>query len=213
MNFGFNSNVRIGEAVYHVQTEDRGPAHPFLDTIVYESGRVVYKRSTSYENFANALPESEDLAEQLHERLAQQHRDVIAELEAGTLELRGKSKARPETGDSEFADGIDVRLMNSATWYAAGRATLEIELRRKNSKQLLADAEVEAFLEREKERAYCAIAQTDSAGQATLRFAMPSNAAEGTSLVIRATDGVLYGDLRFRLKAKDATKIPAPALK
>ena len=52
MNFGFNSNVRVGDALYHVQTEDRGPSHPYLDTVVYEAGRVVYKRSTSYEDFA-----------------------------------------------------------------------------------------------------------------------------------------------------------------
>ena len=49
MNFGFNSNVRIGDAMYHVQTEDRGPSHPFLDTVVYMAGRVIYKRSTSYQ--------------------------------------------------------------------------------------------------------------------------------------------------------------------
>ncbi len=54
MNFGFNSNVRAGESLYHVQTEDRGPSHPFLDTVVYEAGRVIYKRSTSYADFATA---------------------------------------------------------------------------------------------------------------------------------------------------------------
>ncbi len=38
MNFGFNSNVRVGDVMYHVQTEDRGPSHPFLDTVVYHGG-------------------------------------------------------------------------------------------------------------------------------------------------------------------------------
>ena len=65
MNFGFNSNVRVGETLYHVQTEDRGPSHPFLDTVVYEAGRVVYKLSTSYQDFLNsATPEG--LEQQLH---------------------------------------------------------------------------------------------------------------------------------------------------
>ena len=83
MNFGFNSNVRIGDAVFHVQTEDRGPSHPFLDTVVYLAGRVIYKRSTSYEKFASGV-QAETLAQKLHERLALQHREVIAEL--GLLE-------------------------------------------------------------------------------------------------------------------------------
>ena len=213
MNFGFNSNVRVGDAIYHVQTEDRGPSHPYLDTVVYENGRVVYKRSTSYEKFANSVSKDQDLAEQLHERLSQQHREVIAQLEAGTLEPRGQKKSHSETQMVEQTDSLDVRLMNSGTWYAAGNATLEIELRRKNSQQTIADAEVEAFLEREKERAYCAIAQTDSAGKATLKFQRPSTASDGTSLVIRATDGSLYGELRFRLKAKDQGRVPAPVSK
>ena len=54
MNFGFNSNVNVGSTTYHVQTEDRGPSHPFLDTVVYLAGQVVYKRSTSYKDFATA---------------------------------------------------------------------------------------------------------------------------------------------------------------
>jgi hypothetical protein len=92
MNFGFNSNVRVGNATYHVQTEDRGPSHPFLDTVVYVAGRVVYKRSTSYEDFVGgAYPDSLD--QKLHDLLARQHRDVIAELEAGTIPVSVEEKA------------------------------------------------------------------------------------------------------------------------
>src|SRR5579862_7368742 len=94
MNFGFNSNVHVGGAVYHVQTEDRGPSHPFLDTVVYETGRVVYKRSTSYEDFAAAASKEGDLAKQLHERLSQQHREVIAQLEAGDSSAARRRKTK-----------------------------------------------------------------------------------------------------------------------
>src|SRR6202051_3626321 len=87
MNFGFNSNVRVEGVTYHVQTEDRGPSHPFLDTVVYQAGRVVHKRSTSYQDLAGSIADEGTLPRQLHERLAQQHRDVIAQLEAGALIL------------------------------------------------------------------------------------------------------------------------------
>src|SRR3984893_15584020 len=87
MNFGLNSNVRVDNALYHVQTEDRGPAHPFLDTVVYVAGRVVHKRSTSYQDFTGGAAEGEALANPLHKRLSVQHREVIAQLEAGTLAL------------------------------------------------------------------------------------------------------------------------------
>ncbi len=77
MNFGFNSNVRSRDKLYHVQTEDRGPSHPFLDTVVYEAGRVIYKRKISYEDFLQATS-AEDLPRLLKERIAQQHQQPAA---------------------------------------------------------------------------------------------------------------------------------------
>jgi hypothetical protein len=209
MNFGFNSNVRVGEAIYHVQTEDRGPSHPFLDTVVYLSGRVIYKRSTSYEQFASKL-EAKTLAQKLHERLAQQHREVIAGLEAGTLPSHANKKAQPAAEDAEMHEGLDLRLTNPNSWFAAGNVILEIELCNGNSKQRIGGAEVEACLEHERHRIPCAEMRTDAKGCATLKFPMPPNVAEGSSLVVRATDGSRFGELRFRLKSKPRDNTPAP---
>jgi hypothetical protein len=205
MNFGFNSNVRVGDALYHVQTEDRGASHPFLDTVVYKSGQVVFKRSASYEKFASGL-KGETLAEKLHEHLAQQHRHVIAQLEAGTLPLHTKEKVELAVAP----EGLDLRLLNPKTWLAAGNASLEIELTKKKTKQRVADADVEACLEYEKTRTPCAEERTDEKGCTTLKFLMPPNAVEGSSLVIRATDGSNTGEVRFRLKLKASENTPAP---
>jgi hypothetical protein len=225
MNFGFNSNVHARDAVYHVQTEDRGPSHPYLDTVVYETGRVVYKQSTSYEAFAATASHDANFAEQLHERLAQQHRDVIAQIEAGTLALSGGAKPQAEVPAARpsplprvtLNDGLDVRLMNPKTWLIPGGVTpqlsLEIELRRQYSGEAVADAEVEALLEHEKDRVHCGVEQTNADGRATLKFPMPAAASDGSSLVIRATDGSIYGELRFKLKAKHSRPAPVPVLK
>ena len=213
MNFGFNSNVRVESVTYHVQTEDRGPSHPFLDTVVYMAGRVVYKRSASYEQFASGT-EAGELAKKLHERLAQQHREVIAELEAGTLPIHGQKKAPPDTPGAaesgEAHEGLELRLMNPKTWLAAGNVILEIELRERNSEKRVGDADVEACLEHGKHRVPCADGCTDANGCATLKFPMPTNVAEGSSLVVRAADGSRCGELRFRLKPKPQDNTPAP---
>jgi len=215
MNFGFNSNVRVAEALYHVQTEDRGPSHPYLDTVVYEAGRVVYKQSTNYADFAANAAKDKELAQQLHEWLALQHRNVIAQLEAGTLALRGQEKplTEPLEEEDEADEGLDVRLANPKTWLASGNVTLEIQLRLRNSDEEVGDAEVEAYVERERERIHCIVAQTDAHGVAILRFPMPSEVTDGASLVIRATDGRLYGELRFRLKSIQPGTSHASALK
>jgi hypothetical protein len=209
MNFGFNSNVRVGDALYHVQTEDRGASHPFLDTVVYKSGQVVFKRSASYEKFASGV-EAESLAEKLHEHLARQHREVIAQLEGGTLPLHTKEKVELTAEDAGSPEGLDLRLVNPKNWLVGRNVTLEIELTKKNTQQLVGDADVEACLEYEKTRTPCAEGRTDDKGFATLKFPMPSDAVEGSSLVIRATDGSSSVEMRFRLKLKASEKAPAP---
>jgi hypothetical protein len=209
MNFGFNSNVRVGAAMYHVQTEDRGPSHPFLDTVVYVAGRVIYKRSTSYEQLARGMYPG-NLSKRLHEQLAKQHREVIAELEGGTLPIHGKKKAKPAAVNAATHDALALRLMNTKSCLTGGNVTLEIELCDRNSKKRIGDADVQACLEHEKQRVLCAESRTDPKGCATLKFSVPPDMADGSSLVVRATDGSCHGELRFRLKLKPRDKTPVP---
>ena len=210
MNFGFNSNVRVGNALYHVQTEDRGPAHPFLDTVVYVAGRVVHKRSTSYQDLTGGTAGGEVLANQLHERLSQQHREVMAQLEEGTLQLNELAAAPVKVAVVASSETLEVRLLNPKSWMEAGNAKLEVELRNKVSEMAIGGADVEAFLEADKKRSAPIRTRADAKGHATVSFPLPSAVAEGTALVIRATDGEHYAELRFRLKAKQDEKTPAP---
>jgi hypothetical protein len=208
MNFGFNSNVRVGDALYHVQTEDRGPSHPFLDTVVYMAGRVVHRRSTHYQDLTGSTAEGEALAQQLHERLARQHREVVVQLEAGTLRLNTRADASVQEDASAARESLDVHLLNPKSWLASGNATLHIELRRSGTAETIGAANVEVFLEAEKERSASIRAIADAKGRAALSFPLPSSVADGTALVIRATDGTLYGELRFLLKMRRPDTAP-----
>jgi hypothetical protein len=205
MNFGFNSNVRVDKGVYHVQTEDRGPAHPFLDTVVYLAGRVVHKRSTSYQDLIGGVLEPEALARHLRERISRQHREVVAQLEGGTLALNAATAPSPQVAEAVSRDGLEVHLVNPKSWLASGKATLEVELCRSGTAEAIGSANVELYLEADKMRSAPIRTVADDKGRATLSFAFPATVAEGTALVIRATDGDLYGELRFRLKAKQET--------
>ena len=207
MNFGFNSNVQVGNAIYHVQTEDRGPAHPFIDTVVYLSGRVMHKRSTNYEKYIKGTSEK-NLAQWLSNRVSQQHREVIAELEAGKLPASDKDKAA--SGPAGANASLELKLRNPQSWFAAGKITLEIELSDKNSKGAVAGADLQAYLEHDTDRTPCAETRSDTSGCATLQFPMPSALADGSFLVVRAAEGTRYGELRFRMKAKPRENAPAP---
>jgi hypothetical protein len=98
MSFGFNSNVRVGDVVYHVQTEQRGADGAVLDTVVYIAGRVIHRvktnlsddlRTGASDGGAQAdLRDGEardDSALSVGDRVERQHKDVIAQLESGAL--------------------------------------------------------------------------------------------------------------------------------
>lgn len=74
MSSGFNTDVRVGEQVFHVQTEDRGPMHPAIDTAVYQNGRVLHRRSSNYEQF---VASEEFSTEDLRRRVETQHLSLI----------------------------------------------------------------------------------------------------------------------------------------
>ena len=99
MSSGFNTDVRVGDQGFHVQTEDRGPSHPVIDTTVYQYGRVVHRRSSNYGHFAGS---EEFSADGLRERVEEQHRVVIEELRAGTLAVEMAAAAEK----NNRADGI-----------------------------------------------------------------------------------------------------------
>jgi hypothetical protein len=213
MNFGFNSNVSVGSASYHVQTEDRGPVHPYMDTVIYVGGRIVYKRSTNYKELVDD-PHAADQAQRVRELLSQQHREIIAHLEAGKLTFTTERGAPPQPRQvSHSGEKLDVVLLNPKSWLKGRTVTLEVELRRADSVEKAVGASLETYLESDSNRTSAVRTATDTQGLATLRFQMPATVGDGVSLVIRASQGSMQGELRFRLKPRAQEKVPSGSVK
>ena len=134
---------------------------------------------------------------------------IIAGLEAGSLSLATNADVAPGLTVPNSIEGLTLRLLNPKSWHTPTGALLEVELRRGSSADAIAGADVEAFLECDKERTSRVRTRADEQGRATLRFPLPSTVEDGTSMVIRATDGDLYGELRFRLKARRSDTVPS----
>jgi hypothetical protein len=191
--FGFNTDVRVGGMVYHVQTEDRGPANPVIDTTIYCKGRIVHRRASSY---AELLPELRGAPERLHQRLEEQHRAILEELRGGALQFAAPHHAQPAE-----KQGIQVQLLNPASWLAAGTATLEVEVRLRGAKTPLPGASVAAVVEGSHAPLEFS-AQTDSSGRASLVFPMPRTGGGGMELVIRARAAAGDDEIRYSLRPK-----------
>jgi hypothetical protein len=81
---GYNTDVRHGETVLHVQTEDKGIANPFIESLVYVGGQVLASKRASYaELIAEGKAEKEIVALMDH-----QHRTMIAAIRHGKLDAK-----------------------------------------------------------------------------------------------------------------------------
>lgn len=239
MNLGHSSNVHVGDAVYHVQTEDRGADHPFIDTTVYADGRVLHRRTTSYYDLLNM---EGNLHEVLRQRLEDQHHSVIEELRSGALKVapppahgRKTSVVPPESAVSSAPsiesaasdtptrsvsteapqsvapppEGISVKLLNAASWASGGRANLQIEVRATESGQPQAGVKIQVMLEGALTPTRRE-AQTAEAGLAEVQFALPKLGPDGGVLVIQASSDSASDQLRFQLKPKPRKPAPVP---
>lgn len=81
---GYNTDVRRGEVVLHVQTEDKGLANPFIESIIYVSGRVLAAKRASY---AALLAEGKGERE-VAVLMDHQHRTIVAAIRGGRFDDR-----------------------------------------------------------------------------------------------------------------------------
>jgi hypothetical protein len=203
MSSGFNTDVRVGERVYHVQTEDRGPSHPVIDTAVYQNGRVLHRRSSNYSDFAATAEFNPDA---LRRRVEEQHRAVMEELRAGTL---AEVSATAEKADSPGA--IQLQLLNPHSWISAGIVSLDLEIVGRNDRKPQAGVAIEATVEGAL-RDGCHIGTTDGQGRVQIRFPLPPLGKGDLALVILARADAGKDELRFTMRSRsNAPESAAPA--
>ena len=120
MIFGFNTDVTGTDAVYHVQTEDRGTKNPIIDSIIYVGGKIVDRRRTSYDP-------SQVAPAQIEEMVRKQHKELVEAIRSGTFVPTGNSAAAGAAGPA----GYTVELLNSADLYRDGQLCFELAVREK----------------------------------------------------------------------------------
>jgi hypothetical protein len=221
MLFGHNTNVEIGGAVLHVQTEDRGTAHGLIDTAVYYKGRILHRRTNNYFDLLPLNPERED---QLRKRIDEQHRTIVEGIRSGALEIvlpavaaaPAGANATPAAPQPSAGSGVGaapapqaaanttaliLEFLNTKTWLQGRRAYIQIVVRRRENRKVAAGALVTARVEGCQERAEIS-ELTDSTGLARLEFSIPAVIAEESCLVIEAMLGKMKGQVRFQMRAK-----------
>lgn len=84
---GHNTDVRYGDVILHVQTEDKGQGNPCIESLIYFGGQVVVAKRGNYSDLLEqGKGDSEIMALMDH-----QHRTMIKAIQAGKFDEKIQS--------------------------------------------------------------------------------------------------------------------------
>lgn len=91
---GFNTDVEYNKKTYHVQTEDKGFENPYVESLIYVGGAIIFSKRTSYaEKLSHGISEKE-----IRALMENQHKTVIAAITRGKFEnLLTKKEEKAKT--------------------------------------------------------------------------------------------------------------------
>lgn len=121
MIFGFNTDVKHGDTIYHVQSEAR-EGELLLQTQVFVRGRCIGKRATSYANKASEAHFGDSQKEQ---QLREQHRLVLDAIREGKLE---GVLDRPEPEVLAAVKELEVEWLNADSVFADRNVTMQLRV-------------------------------------------------------------------------------------
>jgi hypothetical protein len=120
MIFGFNTDVKHGDTIYHVQSEAR-ESELLLQTQVFVRGRCVGKKATSY----NKTSEGQIGDAQKEQMLREQHRLVLDAIREGKLEA---VLDHPEPEALATVKELDVHWMNAESIHSDRNLTMQLRV-------------------------------------------------------------------------------------
>ena len=121
MIFGFNTDVKHGDTIYHVQSEAR-EGELLLQTQVFVRGRCVGKKATSYAS-KNSEPQVGD--SQKEQLLREQHRVVLDAIREGKLD---NVLDHPEPEVLATVKELDVQWLNSESVHSDRNLTMQLRV-------------------------------------------------------------------------------------
>ena len=196
MIFGFNTDVKYADTVYHVQSEVR--KHDLLlQTQVFVRGRCIGKRATSYGDRANNITE-----EALHEELKGQHRGIVDAVREGrvdqVLAAPTASGIQPAGAGNGTGSGLDVEWTNADAAYTEGSVVMRFKVTQGGLG--VAGAKLTSRLNVANDAPIYSQASTDDGGTAEMRVFVDEAALQDAAVLVQAKVGEQTASKKFLLK-------------
>jgi len=176
MIFGFNTDVKHGDTIYHVQSEARENER-LLQTQVFVRGRCIGKRATPY-----AKPGEEQQGDaQKEQRLREQHRLVLDAIREGKLE---SVFDKPEPEVLAAVKELEVEWLNAGSVHVD--RSLTMQLRVTEGGAAAAGARLVFRFARPGATPFYTQAVADSGGSAEIQIEVEEAALPDASLLVQA---------------------------
>jgi hypothetical protein len=191
MIFGFNTDVKHGETIYHVQSEAR-EGELLLQTQVFVRGRCVGKKAISYAASPSQAQFGDSQKEQL---LRDQHRQVLDAIREGNLD-RALDHGEPESLSS--VKELDVQWVNASNVHADRSLTMQLRVTEAGS--AAAGARLTFRFARPDAAPFYTQAVTDAGGGAEIKIEADESLLPDSSVLVQANYEGRTATRKFQLR-------------
>jgi len=195
MIFGFNTDVKSDDTVYHVQSEAR-EAEALLQTQVFVRGRCIGKRAVPYGEKADA-----GLTDQQREQiLREQHRFVLDAIRDGRIESVLDKQDTPEA--LAAIKELDLQWLNAESVH--DQKNLIMKLKVTEGGAAAPGARLTFRFARPNAAPFYTQVITDQGGQAEMPVEMDEASLPDASVLIQANYSGRTATRKFRLRRVEA---------
>jgi len=222
MIFGFNTDIRHEDTVYHVQSEAR-EGEQLLQTQVFVRGRCIGKRAVPYgsgsavnlgsENMSSAVNEarsseirsaeirpgearSSSNDQEREKVLRELHREVLDAIREGKLDSILDKRDTPET--LAAVKELDLEWVNAKSVHSGG--TLSMKIRVTDGSAVAPGARLTLRFTRPNAAPYYAQVLTDTAGNAQMNIQVEEESLAESSVTVQASFNGRTVTRKFKLR-------------
>lgn len=189
--FGFNTDVKQGEVVYHVQSEAR-QNDLLLQTLVFVKGQCVGKHTVSY---AQKVSEPGFSTEAMHELLKLQHKGVLGAIQAGDFDsVLGTGAEIQDVGGT----GLSLKWLDAGPDANSSALTLEIQVL--DSGRPASGADISISPCGPADSPSLCRAKTDQAGSIKIAVPLNDDVLREHAVIVHAVHGGKSATRKVRLK-------------
>jgi len=202
MIFGFNTDIRHQDTVYHVQSEAR-ETEQVLQTQVFVRGRCIGKHAVPYASLGAARDDNaggsgdQNNEDQHREKMLRDlHREVLDAIREGRLDSILGKKETPDT--LAAIKELDLAWTNADSVHASG--TLIMKLKVTEAGAAVKGARLTFRFARPQVAPYYAQVLTDAGGNAEMRIQVDEKSLPDASVLVQASFEGRTATRKFQLR-------------